>query len=379
MKAIRLCLLLMMAVALVSTVSIMSCSSGGSGANSYFGTQSPGDAWSWTITKDSSGNGTFSATDNTTGYTYSGTVATLTSNYLQLTFTASTDSNVAVGSIAYAVEFPNTALIVKPAGAKDAVVIAAAQGTCPSPASYNWIKVANLGWDVGTDPAYGTAALTGSASTPTISVIPFLLGSTTPLSTITYTGSCSNGVITTTAADSTKFGVTPSGVFIGDQGTNGGVIGMLQPTAKIGTTAVLQTGREFRGFVFMTHPPFAPDGVTLVDKTQAIWSRTTTSTTICGPGVSSCISAGEYTGTNFASGTEDTCPGGDSCATFTLDTEVAPGEFDGTMIDSHAGSHPFTLMINQINGKYMVFGFSRNQWGDLQSNLSPYIFVVMEQ
>ena len=379
MKAIRLCLLLMMAVALVSTVSIMSCSSGGSGANSYFGTQSPGDAWSWTITKDSTGNGTFSATDNTTGYTYSGTVATLTSNYLQLTFTASTDSNVAVGSIAYAVEFPNTALMVKPAGAKDALVIGAAQGACPSPASYNWIKVANLSWDVTSDPAFGTATLTGSASSPTISVIPYLLN-TPPvqISTVTYTGSCSNGVITTTSADKTTFGVTPSGVFIGDQGTNGGVIGMLQPTAKIGSAGILQAGRQFRGFVFMTHPPFESDGVTLQDGTQAIWSTTTTSSAICGPGASSCISAGEYTGTNFASGTEDTCPGGDSCATFTLDSEVAPGEFAGTMTDSHAGSHPFTLMINQINGKYMVFGFSQNQWGS-GSNMSPYIFVVMEQ
>jgi hypothetical protein len=53
---------------------------------------------------------------------------------------------------------------------------------------------------------------------------------------------------------------------------------------------------------------------------------------------------------------------------------VAPGEFSGTLTDIHAGSHPFTLMINQIDGKYMVFGFSYN---DIPDN--PYLFLVMEQ
>ena len=298
---------------------------------------------------------------------YTGSVATLSSKFLKLTIATTTDSNVIAGNIEYAVEFPNTALIVKPAGVKDALVIGAAQGNSPSPASYNWVKVANLGWAVDTDPAFGTATSNGSASALTISVVPYLLGSTAPMPTITYTGLFNNGVITTTAADGTTFGVTPSGVFIGDQGTNGGLIGMLQPAAKIGSAGILQSGREFRGFVFMTHPPFESDGITLQDETQGIWSRTK------GDGL---ITAGEYT--NFANGTEDSDPGGDSMATLSLDNEVAPGEFAGTMTDSHAGKHAFTLMINQINGKYMIFGFSQNQWGS-GSNMSPYLFVVMEQ
>jgi hypothetical protein len=336
-----------------------------SGANLYFGTQSPGDAWSWTITRNSNGSGTFSAINSTSGNTYSGTVLTLSNKFLQLTITATTDSTVAIGSISYAVEFPNTALIVKPAGDKDALVIAAAQGICPSPASYNWVKVANQNWNVDTDPAFGTATSSGSSSSPTFSVAQYLLGGTA-LATVMYSGSCSNGVITSTA--NTTFAVTPSGVFIGDQGTDGGVIGMLQPSANIGSAAVLQQGREFRGFVFMTHPPFESDGKTLQDKTQAIWSRTKGD---------NLITAGEYT--NFASGTEDSCPSGDSCATLSLDSEVAPGEFSGTMTDSHAGTHPFTLMINQINGKYMIFGFSRNQAGSDPNALYPYLFAVMEQ
>lgn len=354
---------------IASAVSILSNCGGSHSTTSsgatYFGTQSPGDAWSWTITRDSTGSGTFSGVNNTSGNTYSGSVLTLSNNFLQLTITTTTDSNVTPGSIAYAIEFPNTALMVKPAGVKDALIVAAAQGSCPSPASYNWIKVANQNWNVATDPAFGTAISTGAASNPVFSIAPYLLGDTA-LSTVTYSGSCSNGVITSNA--STTFGVTPSGVFIGDQGTNGGIIGMLEPSTKIGSAAVLQQGRKFRGFVFMTHPPFESDGVTFQDKTQAIWSTTKGD---------NLITAGEYT--DFAGGVEDTCPGGSSCATLSLDNEVAPGEFSGTMIDSHAGSHPFTLMVNQINGKYMIFGFSQNQAGTDPNALYPYLFLVMEQ
>lgn len=360
--------LLLLVVA--ATVAIMtgcgdssSLPSSSTGAGSYFGTQSPGDAWSWTITKDGTGSGTFSAKNNTSGNTYSGNAVTLSNKFLQLKITATTDSNVAIGgsgATAYAIEFPNTAIIVKPAGNNDMPVIGAAQGACPSPAAYNWIKVPNGSWNIATDPAFGTAVTTGSTSSLNFSIPQYLLAGTA-LSTITYSGSCSNGVITTTA--NTTFGVTPSGVFIGDQGTNGGVVGMMQPSAKIGTTAILQAGREFRGFVFMTHPP---DGV---DKTLPIWSRTK------GDGF---ITAGSYT--NFVNGTEDTCPTGDSCATLSLTNEIAPGLFTGTMTDIHTSTaHAFTLAINQINGKYVVFGFSQEQAGSDPNALYPYLLVVMEQ
>jgi len=379
MKTMGSCLLVTVVTALLLTISITSCTSNSAksstssptpptnAAISYFGTQSPGDSWSWTITKNSAGSGTFSAVNNTSGKTYSGNVVTLSNKFLELTITTTTDSNVTVGgasATAYALEFPNTAVIVKPAGFNDLPVIGAAQGTCPSPANYNWIKVPTGSWDVTTDPAFGTAVTSGSASSLTLAVAPYLLGGSA-LSAVTYTGSCSQGLITASA--NAKFGLTPSGVFIGDQGTDGGVVGMLQPAAKIGSTAILQQGREFRGFVFMTHPPNGPNNLP-VDKTQAIWSRTLGD---------NLITAAEYT--TFDTGVEDTCPGGDSCATLSLDSEVAPGEFAGTMIDSHAGSHPFSLMINQINGKYMIFGFSREQAGLDPTALFPYIFLVMEQ
>ena len=71
--------------------------------------------WSWAIARDASGSGTFSAVNSTSGNTYSGTVVTLSNRSVQLTITATTDSNVVIGSsnaTVYAIEFPNTATVV---------------------------------------------------------------------------------------------------------------------------------------------------------------------------------------------------------------------------------------------------------------------------
>jgi hypothetical protein len=219
-------------------------------------------------------------------------------------------------------------------------------------------------YDPTTDPAFGTAGMSISGTSFSFSITQYLLGATTPSGTTNATGyTCSNGEITSTQSGSAVMGVTPSGVIAVDMGANGGAIGMLEPSADIGSTDILQQGREFRGFLFMTHPPNGSNG-TPVDKTQALWATTLGD---------NLITAGEYTD-SAGDTTEDTCPGGPSCATLSLQTEVAPGEFPGILTDSHAGSHPFTLMINKINGKYMVFGFSYNDEPD-----HPLLFLVMEQ
>jgi hypothetical protein len=376
---VSFCVLLVFLV--VASLAILSgCGSGSSSTsstNSYYGTQSPGDAWSFTINRASN---TFSGTDNTTGYTYSGTFTVLPSDFLQLTITASTDSTVTLPGTAYAVEFPGTALLLKPAGTKDSVIIAAAQGSCPSPATYNWVKVANTSW-IDSDPAYGIANMTGSSSSLTISGSQYPLGGT-PSSPFTYSGSCSNGVINPASGSIGTFAITPSGAFIGDQGSDGGIVGMLQPSANIGTSTLLQAGRQFRGFIFMVHPPYQSNGVTPQDKTQAIWGTTTTSSNLCYTVGPPCISVGEYTD-NFANGgVEDNCPNGDSCGALTFTAEQNPGEFPAVMNGTHTNNQAFTLIVNQINGKFMVFGISENTYGTPINGVSPkgpYMVVLMEQ
>src|SRR5579862_1076431 len=79
---------------------------------SYVGTQGPGDVWSWQLTGT-----TFTATNQTQGFHYTGTEATLPTGFLKLTVGTTDDPNVTVGQSAYALELPGTALVMKPAGA----------------------------------------------------------------------------------------------------------------------------------------------------------------------------------------------------------------------------------------------------------------------
>ena len=219
-------------------------------------------------------------------------------------------------------------------------------------------------WNYQTDDAYGYFTSVISAGTYTFSLSSYYLSGTQLQNNVQSPAfSCQGGKVTSTDPTQPQFAMTPSGVFVGDDGHDGGFIGLAAPTANLGTTAILQAGREFRGFVFMNHPPLGPDGITPVDKTQAIWSRT------LGNGL---ITAGEYT--NFAGGVEDSCPSGDSCGTLSLDTEVSPGLFAGTMTDKHAGAHPFALTISLVNGKYMVFGISYNDAPD-----HSYHVLLVEQ
>lgn len=136
-------------------------------SRSYLGTQSPGDVWSWAITTDAGGSGSFSATNATTTYTYSGTVSTLPSKFLKLAITATTDPAITpLPAYAYAFEIPNTAVIVKPAGNHARVIIAAAQGTSPTAnGSYNWLTIPTTGWNADNSVAYGVTSTTLTGST----------------------------------------------------------------------------------------------------------------------------------------------------------------------------------------------------------------------
>ena len=54
------------------------------------GTQGPGDVWDWSIS-----NGKFDATNETTGFTYSGTESMLPTGFMKLTVQATSDPIVA--------------------------------------------------------------------------------------------------------------------------------------------------------------------------------------------------------------------------------------------------------------------------------------------
>ncbi len=369
MKSLKAVLILFFAVVTgVVVASFAGCggsgssSSTGSTTQSYFGTASPGDAWQSSITKNSSGNGTFTASNQTMGVTYNGTVSTLPNKFLKLTFTSSTDANV-VGKSAYAIEFPGTALIVKPAMANASAVVASVLGKCPcASAKYNWVKIPGSRCNADSDEAFGVANSIVSGNGFTFDVMSNFLNGTMMGGMQTISGyTCSGGRITTSSmpkvmmpgpGPSMSLAVTPSGVFVGDNGHSGGLVGMSVPGAAIGNAPLLAKGLEFRGVLFKNQSPG--------DKTEPVWART------YGNGM---INGGGYI--NFENNVEDMVNG----VTLSLNNDTAtPGMFSGILHDKGSNtSYPFTLMINKINGKYMIFGISKDN-----SN-GPYNFLVIQQ
>lgn len=76
----------------------------------YLGTQSPGDAWSWTIYGIDSG--TFEATNHENGYYYSGDFTGVGSGYNKYTVISSTQPGLSLPRDVYGLELPGTAFYI---------------------------------------------------------------------------------------------------------------------------------------------------------------------------------------------------------------------------------------------------------------------------
>lgn len=330
-------------------------SSGSSGTSpvsyTYLGTQSPGDVWSWTSTAT-----TFAADNLTRNYTYAGTKTALANGFLKLVVTSTTDPGVTVPATAYAVEFPDTALLVQPAGAAPRVVVAASAGACPTAAdTYNWVTMPRLGWNPASDEAYGTAASAISSGSFTFNIQPNLLDTTamTPYSQSGWT--CSNGSFTNSGS-TFAFGITPSGIFIGDEGTNaGGMIGVNAPAANVNLADVMS--KTYRGFQFST------DTTTVANVTEPIGGEPATG-----------ADTGKMLG--FSYGGDGNVETDTRCSTcdgiIDLTTQSSPGLVTGT-ITSGGGTNNATFVISQVSGKYVMFGVTTTGSG------APYNFLVIEQ
>lgn len=318
---------------------------------SYLGTQSPGDVWTWTL-----GSTTFSAKNVTKSYTYSGTKSTLTSGFFKLVVTATTDPGVTVPATAYAVEFPNTALLVQPAGTAPRVVVAASAGACPTAAdTYNWVTMPRVGWNQASDEAYGTAASSIASGTFTFNIQPNLLNTTamTPYSQSGWT--CSNGSFTNSGS-TFAFGITPSGIFVGDEGAGaGGMIGVNAPTTNVNLADVMS--KTYRGFQFST------DTTSVANVTEPIGGEPATG-----------ANAGKMLG--FSYGGDGNVETNTRCTTcdgiIDLTTQASPGLVTGT-ITSGGGTRNATFVISQVGGKYVMFGVTVTGSG------APYNFLVIEQ
>ncbi len=204
----------------------------------YVGSQSPGDVITVQLNY-AGGLFTFTSDNGTTGTTaddpqIGGNLELLSSGFLKLTVTSAVNVSVATDgtAIAYAMEVPGLVLLVKPAGSGEDIMALAYQGGCDSILSdYNWVQVAfgSESYNVNTSEAYGTATLSGTTSSITVSGNKFTM-SGTDLGAINPPGpgSCSNGQIEFTS-DSINGFISAAGAMILDNGSgNGGIIAFKQ-------------------------------------------------------------------------------------------------------------------------------------------------------
>jgi hypothetical protein len=319
-------------------VFILACGGGGDGStdgesprtSSYLGTQNPGDVWSWTIEMDGS-TGSFSATNETLDHEYAGDVDTLPNDFLRLTVTSTTEPGMTIPATAYAIEVPDTALIVKPEG-DDPVVVCAAQGACPTlDATYNWVPLVNSSFDLTSDTAYGVTDATISGAEYTFDSQFYLLDGSSN-GTDTATGfTCSGGRLTHTG-DPMTIGVTPSGMLIGDEGPGaGGFVGMQAPADPIDLDDLLAHGREYRGVMIKAR--------TAGDESEAVWARA--------DGLGGFV-GGHYD--DFEAGIEDS-----DATEITFDAQPSPGVFIATQTET-SGSSSLVIMASRINGRYFIYG-----------------------
>ncbi len=331
------------------------CGGGGGGGGDadtreYIGTQSPGDLWSWEILSDL----TWTASNNTLGYTYSGTWTTLPSGFLKLTILVTDEPGAMAGDVAYALEVPDTVLVVKPAGVTSNLIIAARIGTCPGTGTLdlNWVELTSSGFNELTDTAYGTSEATISGPSWSVSNAEYLLdGSPNGVDLIT-TLSCSGGLITDSGAPSEVIAIAPTGVFISDSGPGaGGVIGMSEPAAPIVLSDLVAAGREYRSFQYK-------DASIGIADSRANWAR---------PNGTGGLTGGDYV--DIETNAEDAS----STATILFTSQPSPGVVRGTLTDG-AGTSDIVFMVNRIDGRYFLFGVAV----DTNDGLA-YNFVAIEQ
>ena len=390
MKTWRLLASVLSFLLIAGTVSIMSgCSSSStssSGPSSptstgFVGTQSPGDFWSWTINNSSSG--TFTAVNNTKSFNYSGSVTGLTGNSAgisKVSVTSTTDPSLTPPTSAYAVEIPNTALLVATgpfvvdvSGNQDSIhppVFAVAQGSCPSTgANLNWITMPPATWcptdtAIGplngcssADDAYGTAVITVSGGTYGISVTSFKLDGSPGSGSFDLSGcTCADGLIQCTDGSNNpvRISFTPSGVFFVDTPSSA-FAGIVQPDSNIDLTDFLKFARTFKGLWYTSLDSLGIfNNQSDCESNGGTWINGTT----CGTHSTQPISAGtdgtQLSGHPYSDVDNGTPSAQGGSIDFASASQPAPGLIKATFTSACGPpTSDIVLAVRQVNNKYV--------------------------
>jgi len=329
--------------------------------NNYVGAQSPGEVWLFTL--DDVGN-QFSAQNETSGLTYSGTTSPLPNGFLATTITNSNDPNLPSGSTGYAIEVPNVAAMLALGGATDKPVALLAQSPCPTLTSATNVQLINLGkstYDSTTSESYAAVTAAQSGSNYNFSLSSYLLngGLRTPPSGALPSGTCGNNVITipnvpagggTTTA---TVAAASNGLYIIDLGPGNGAAVGSQNFVTDPNTLNTAMGATYLGVVFRRN------------------STPITTFVGFGPGAGTSISGG-----SFANPSTDPFSNHDTNIIISLTTPPnADGFLQGTVTDTTTGlTHaPFVAMVTQDGGQFFLFGITTDT-----STSTPYVIILAQ-
>ena len=337
---------------------------GGITGATYYGTQSGGDMWKWIITSTTEGR--FYGHNFTATFELSGTYEVLPSLFRKayINYVKKESMGPNVGDTAYFLEFPNTMLMVKPAGNSnsDKVIICAASATS-APANgtiCNLITIPWAGW-LATSAAYGTVEVI-SGDTYTFEVVQQnLKGHVIAESSSAQSGfHFSNGMFSK-PGDDMKIFITPSGVFAGDAGPGRGGFAGASAEAGIATAQNAKDaveGRIFRGVMF-NYDPAENTG-----ETQAIGATGE---------VGGIIHGSDFTGLDIETSAEPDYLS--HMATLEFTDAISPGMVRGTL-DTGSDVNNFVLVVAHVGDtqKLAVIGITTQEGSGRPQN-----FIVIEQ
>lgn len=345
-------LVLITALILIVTLALYGCGGGSKNTSRvYVATQAPGDHWEWKLTRPAN---TFEAKNygddlnHTLKNTYGGTFIELPSGFLKITLTSSDDPEAPVGSVAYALEIPNTVLLVKPAAENNGAICGVPiGGSLVAGRSYNWVTIPHSGFNELNDVAYGISNIT-SVSSP-----GFTVNNTSKKwdhsvhSSGFESGECFNGKIYFPDATNPEGigNMAPTGCFVADQGTYGGLFGAIQPASNINIADIVS--KNFKGYAGVY-------GVT-VDVFPISISKDPADLT------NKKMIGGGYVGQNPENPYDATT---EATVDFTNAQQTTPGLFTGVTTDNGAGhTQEMISVVAVVSGKYVLFGFGKDSDG----------------
>jgi hypothetical protein len=305
----------------------------------YLGTQSPGDAWSWTFYGISSG--TFEATNHDTTYYYSGSFATVPSGYKKYAVVSSTQPGLSLPMDVYGLELPGTALYVRDPNGNVAVGTAKRVNQ-PDPESYVWVKIPTATWDT-SGPSYGTGEIVAGPDAGTYSLegTSYRFNDTVQAGPWTFGPFIfGDGKLTWEVSDYELY-IGNNKVLAVDEGPgNGGFFGSEMQFGSITGEAI---GAEYLGISYLLYPT--------------------------GTQESKFIGFARHPGIPWKSrlfeisDPETGTVNPNSYATWEFESILSGNIWRGTLDEPSGGTTPFKMIISKINGKHLLSGIGESAGG----------------